>query len=89
MAILEAKSAILEAKKAPGQIQNGLLSSVWALLGSIWKPQASIWEGLGGQKCNPKRTQQWDYQKWCFWKEKCRIRAQKLQGGTEEIIEKT
>ena len=55
-----------EAKKAPGQIQNGLLSSVWALLGSIWKPQASIWEGLGVQKCNPKRTQQWDYQKWCF-----------------------
>ena len=27
-------------------------------LGLALEPQASIWEGLGGQKCNPKRTQQ-------------------------------
>ena len=88
MAILEAKKVILEAKKAPGQIQNGLLSSVWALLDSIWEPEASIWEGLGSQKCNPKRTQQWDYQKWCFWKENAEFVHKSCKEARKKLLKK-
>ena len=69
-----------------GKMAN--VAPIWALLGSIWKPWAAIWEGLGGQKCNPKRTQQWDYQKWCFWKEKWDLVHKSCKEAQKKLLKK-